>query len=115
MPWSHFTAAQCRALRYRLTAESYRDRCLIAWAEKVDAVAGGDDRWRAALAYADWAPPVFPIKGQDALDRGVGAGPDLGRLIAELEQDWIASDFAGDRAALLGELDRRLKSLKLKS
>jgi len=67
------------------------------------------------LAFADWTPPVFPIKGQDALDRGVAAGPELGRLMAELEQEWIASDFAGDRAALLGELDRRLKSLTLKS
>jgi poly(A) polymerase len=115
MPWSHFSAAQCRALRYRLAAESYRDRCLIAWAEKANTVAGADDRWREVLAFADWTPPVFPIKGQDALDRGVAAAPELGRLMAELEQEWIASDFAGDRAALLGELDRRLKSLTLKS
>jgi poly(A) polymerase len=115
LPGSHFTAAQCRALRYRLTAESYRDRCLIAWAEKAETVAGAGDRWREVLAFADWAPPVFPIKGQDALDRGLAAGPELGRLMAELEQDWIANDFAGDREALLGELDRRLKSLKLKS
>ena len=108
--WSHASAAECRALRYRLSAETYRDRCLIAWAEKADAGADADDHWRKVLAFADWAPPLFPIKGQDALDRGAVAGPALGRLMAELEQGWIASDFAGGRAALLGELDRRLNS-----
>jgi hypothetical protein len=60
-----------RALRYRLSQEGFRDRCLIAWAE----AGGSHEAWRAALAVADWSPPVFPIKAQDALDRGAVAGP----------------------------------------
>jgi poly(A) polymerase len=98
--------AGCRALRYQLSAETYRDRCLIAWAES-DA---SDRAWREVLDVADWAPPVFPIKAQDALNRGGVAGPALGQLMAEMEQWWIAGDFTADRAACLAELERRLKS-----
>jgi poly(A) polymerase len=97
--------AGCRALRYRLSAETYRDRCLIAWAES-DAP---DPVWRDILDVADWSPPVFPIKAQDALDRGATAGPALGRLMTEMEQWWIAGDFTAARGACLAELSRRLK------
>jgi len=95
-----------RALRYGLSAEGFRDRCLIAWAES----GGSDEAWRAALAVADWSPPVFPMKAQDALDRGAVAGPGLGRLMADLEQWWIDGDFRAGRGACLEELGRRMKS-----
>jgi hypothetical protein len=55
-------------------------------------------------------PPVFPLKAQDALDRGASPGPALGQLMAGLEQWWIDNDFAGGRNACLSELERRLTS-----
>ena len=106
VPEAALDAAKCRALRYRLSGEIYRDRCLIAWAES-DAP---DQIWRDVLSISEWSPPVFPIRAQDALDRGAVAGPTLGRLMAELEQWWVTGDFAAGRAACLSELDRRLKS-----
>jgi poly(A) polymerase len=110
-PAAEFTAAACRALRYRLSAEAYRDRCLIAWSERDGSESKvSDAAWQKVLAIADWSPPVFPIKAQDALDRGASAGPGLGRLMADLEQWWIAGDFAANRAACLAELGRRMKS-----
>lgn len=105
-PAAGFTVVACRRLRYRLSAEAYRDRCLIAWAES-DAP---DAAWHEVLAIADWSPPAFRLKAQDALDRGASPGPGLGRLMAELEQWWIDGDFAADRAACLAELDRRMRS-----
>ncbi len=105
LPWPHFTGQQARALRYRLSAETYRDRCLIAWSEK-----GGSEReWRGVLALAEWVPPVFPVKAQDALDRGAVPGPALGRLMTALEEWWIMGDFAGGREACLAELEGRLR------
>jgi poly(A) polymerase len=106
-PLAGLDAAQGRTLRYRLSAEAYRDRCLIAWAES-DAP---DEAWRNILAIAEWSPPEFPIKAQDAVDRGAAAGPGLGRLMADLEKWWIAGDFAADRALCLAELDRRLSAI----
>ena len=105
-PMAGLDVAGCRALRYRLSGEAYRDRCLIAWAES-DAPS---QVWRDILEVAEWSTPAFPVKAQDALDRGVVAGPALGRLMAELEQWWIAGDFASGRAECLTELGRRLKS-----
>jgi len=97
---------ELKALRYRLTAETYRDRALMAAAE--GGGTAGDD-WRAVFALAGWQPPRFPIRAQDALDRGAVPGPALGRLMKELENWWIAADFRPDRAACLKELARRLE------
>jgi poly(A) polymerase len=104
-PTPDLDAAGRRALRYRLPAETYRDRCLIAWAENKTPERG----WPEVLAVADWTPPAFPIKAKDALDRGAAPGPALGRLMAEMEQWWISGDFAAERAAVIAELGRRLK------
>lgn len=109
LPWPHLTGQQRRALRYRLSAETYRDRCLIAWSEKAGADTGNSEsEWREVLAVADWVPPVFPLKAQDALDRGAVPGPALGQLMAGLEQWWIDGEFAFGRNACLVELERRL-------
>ena len=104
-PVPNMGAAKLRTLRYRLKAESFLDRALIAAAEGA-ALAPG---WREVFALATWQPPEFPLRGRDALARGSKAGPDLGLLIEELEQWWVAGDFRADREACLAELERRLK------
>jgi poly(A) polymerase len=106
VPSPKLERAQLRALRYRLSAEAFADRCLIAWAEDE----GAESKWREILALAGWQPPVFPIRAQDALDRGAKSGPALGLLMAEMEKWWVAGNFAADRAASLAELARRLEA-----
>lgn len=59
-----------------------------------------------------WRHIPFPLKGQDALDRGVAAGPEVGRLIAEVESWWATRDFRPDRDACLAELDRRIAAAR---
>jgi len=103
-PLPSLALRELKALRYRLTAESYRDRALIAAAEG-DGAAGD---WRAAFAIADWQPPRFPLRARDAMERGAKAGPALGQLMRDLESWWVAGDFQADRAVCLKELARRL-------
>jgi len=92
-----------RAGIYRLGASLYIDRLLLA----VDAA--GD--WRAALALAEsWTAPELPISGGDALKLGFKPGPKVGALLDQVEQWWIAGDFAADRAACLAELERLAKN-----
>jgi len=101
-----------RRLIYRLGQARYRDRALIAWAA---AVAGGvamDQRateaWIDVLrSGAEWVAPRFPLKGRDAVRLGVPPGPAVGRLMAMLEDWWIAGDFQADREACLAELRQR--------
>lgn len=95
--------AQRRAL-HRLGAQRYRDLALLAAAD-----AGAGDRVGPLLALAEhWRPVVFPLKGRDVTALGVPAGPEVGGILAALEQWWEAADYRPDRPAALAELKRRL-------
>lgn len=84
-----------RRARYRLGAGTFRDLALLGWAE------GGDAAdWRRLIDEAErWTPPRFPLRGQDVLALGVAPGPAVGKLLARVEEWWIAGDFAADRKA----------------
>lgn len=68
-----------RALAYRLGTESALDRLLLA----------GQD----IAPLAGWAAPEFPLKGGAIVARGVKAGPEVARLLREVENRWIAEGF----------------------
>jgi poly(A) polymerase len=78
------------------------DLLLVDWGEpEID--------WQRAYEIVrDWKRPEFPVKGRDASALGVPAGPEIGRLLKELEDWWIAGDFAADRDHALAELKRRI-------
>ena len=107
------SARDRRRLLYRLGRDLGRDLSLLAWA---DAVAAGTariehecDGWRVlADEAARWDAPRFPITGRDVLALGIPAGPRVGRILAALERDWIAADFAPARKRLLADLRARL-------
>jgi poly(A) polymerase len=82
-----------------------RDLAVLAWAE-ARARGEADDRgFRRLLAAADcWRPVVFPLKGADVLAIGVPPGPDVGRLLAQVEDWWIDQGFAPDRDQCLAKL-----------
>lgn len=54
--------------------------------------------------YDDWAPPRFPISGDDLLDRGVKEGRNVGRLLKAVEKWWLSQDLEPDRDACLAQL-----------
>jgi poly(A) polymerase len=68
-----------RALAYRLGREAALDRLLIAG--------------QSAAPLSAWQIPRLPIKGGDIVARGVAAGPEVARLLCELEDRWIAEGF----------------------
>ncbi len=49
--------------------------------------------------------PVFPIKGQDLLNQGVQAGPQVSEIMQKLENDWVESGFNLSREDLLASTD----------
>jgi poly(A) polymerase len=51
-----------------------------------------------------WAEPKFPLTGTDLKRAGIAAGPNMGRMLAELERWWIEADFRPDREACLAKL-----------
>ena len=84
-------------------------RALATWPRAVveDRVwlAGGN---RGLLARLAAMPvPEFPLLGRDLRRAGVPAGPELGRLLADLRAWWLAGGCTGDVRA---ELARRLRA-----
>ena len=74
------TEAEARPLAYRLGIDAALDRLLIA----------GTD----TSALRDWAIPQFPLKGGEIVARGIKAGPDVARVLRQVENGWIAAEFA---------------------
>ena len=90
---------QARALLYRLGAERFTDRVLLAWSRSPEGAA--DPHWHGlATLPARWRVPVFPLKAADFLARGVEKGPVLGAMLRAAEAAWIAADFPRDPAAV---------------
>lgn len=84
-----------RALAYRLGRAEALDRLLLA---------GADTR-----PLEGWEIPSFPLKGGEIVARGVSAGPEVARLLREIEDRWIDEGFPPrDRVERL--LEERLSS-----
>jgi tRNA nucleotidyltransferase/poly(A) polymerase len=89
-----------RALLYRLGAERFIDRVLIAWS-RVWPQGAADAAWRELASLPQrWIVPVFPLKADDFIKRGVPRGPALGAALREAEMRWIAAGFPSDAAAM---------------
>jgi poly(A) polymerase len=88
-----------RALVYRLGAECYADRVLLAWSRSAGAFP--DPRWPALLDVPrEWRAPSFPLKAADFIARGVPRGPQLGTVLAQAEEAWVEAGFPLARDAL---------------
>lgn len=70
-----------QALAYRLTGPLAIDRLLLT---------GGDAR-----RLEGWNIPVFPLKGGAIVARGISAGPEVARILQQIEARWVAEGFPG--------------------
>jgi len=99
----YLSVKETRKLLYRLGTARFRDRMLLRWAE--DPKESNAVQWRALLAMADaWQRPAFPLSGEDVMAAGVKQGPLVGRILSEVEDWWIDSDFTEDEFSLAERL-----------
>lgn len=49
----------------------------------------------------NWQVPSFPLTGATLKEIGVPVGPEMGKLLKRLEQDWIESDFSLSKSDLI--------------
>ena len=85
--------AQARALGYREGVDCATDRLLLTGAD--------------IAPLRDWSPPQLPLKGGEIVARGVGAGPEVARILQAVEARWIAEGFP-DRTRVEALLDDEL-------
>jgi poly(A) polymerase len=107
--WRLAEMDEARAKRrlYRLGAETYRDRLLLAWARAGGNIDPAPWREHAGLPQR-WSAPRFPLKAADFIARGIAEGPTLGQVLALAEDAWLAADFPLDQAALAAIADQAI-------
>jgi poly(A) polymerase len=107
---SYLSIKDVRRLLYRLGPKRFRDRVFLKWAD--DPKESNAIQWRALLAMADaWTKPVFPLTGSNVMNAGVPHGPLVGRVLAEVEEWWIESDFTDDQFSLAERLKAVVQAL----
>jgi len=83
-----------RALAYREGRDVAQDKILLA---------GG-----SIAALTGWDIPRLPLRGGDIVARGIGAGPEVARVLRAVEARWIAEGFP-DAARVLELLKREIE------
>ena len=88
---------------YRLGAEAFCDKVMLAWAGAERNAAA--TQWRALLPMAEsWPRPTLPLSGQEVMAAGVPHGPMVGKVLAEVESWWIDNDFPTDKLSIIERL-----------
>jgi poly(A) polymerase len=97
--------ATARRRLYRLGADRYRDRLMLAWARAGGTTSSGP--WRELATLPEhWSAPKFPLKAADFVARGIAQGPALGHVLALAEDAWLAAEFPLDQSALKAIADQ---------
>ncbi len=100
---SYLSIREVRKLLYKLETARFKDRIFLKWAE--DPKETNFIQWRALLAMADaWQRPKFPLDGGNVMAAGVPQGPLIGKILGEVEEWWIDSDFIEDEFSLAERL-----------
>ncbi|MDQ0327529.1 tRNA nucleotidyltransferase/poly(A) polymerase [Rhodopseudomonas julia] len=102
-PESVLSEALLARRAYSAGRRALTDRLFLALARDMEK---GDESAAAArrrqLAFLrDYERPTFPLTGKDLLAAGYQPGPELGKLLNELEERWLELDFAISREELL--------------
>ena len=83
-------------LAYRLGCDGALDRWLLT--------TSGTEAVEGARAIVGFEIPAFPLTGGALVQRGVGKGPDVARLLRQVEDAWVAEGFPdADRTAQLAD------------
>ena len=95
------TPKDAARLLYRWGPARFRDKVLLLWA----GAPGEAGPWKSLLELAQsWERPRFPLTGRDVMQAGIPEGPQVGRVLAELENGWVQGDFAASESDLRARL-----------
>jgi poly(A) polymerase len=104
------SAKDARLLLYRLGVARFRDKVLLAWAAAPKTANALP--WRMMLRMAEtWERPRFALTGLDVMQAGIAEGPEVGRVLAKVEDWWAGGDFTAGETALREKLQSVIDGL----
>ena len=106
-PLSRKADAEAKREIARLVLDHGAESVRIALAIEL---AGSGNASVAELSRFASAIPPFPFSGADLLKRGIAAGPEVGRLLAQAREDWINEGCPLEKPALASILDRAMET-----
>ncbi|MES2035361.1 MAG: CCA tRNA nucleotidyltransferase [Pseudomonadota bacterium] len=94
---------EIRRAVYAIGARAFVDRVKLAWAASERPATA--TQWRAMIPLAEtWAPPPFPLTGEEVIAAGAPKGPMVGQIMREVEAWWVDLDFIDDKLAAVERL-----------
>ena len=100
---SWMSPRESRRAVYQIGVRAFTDRVKLAWAKSRRSAA--NHQWRGLLALGEsWAPPPFPLNGDDVINAGVPKGPMVGEVLREVDDWWIDHDFLDDKFSAIEKL-----------
>jgi poly(A) polymerase len=98
--------AMVKKLVYKLGNDMVRNILLL------EAARSGEKNDLAPLyqVATSFRPPLFPLRGEDVLASGLKPGPEIGRVLAQIEEWWLGENFIPGRTECLQKLLADLKS-----
>jgi len=108
------TLSENKALR-KYGLDLFRDLALLAWGNEMHGHGHGHGHgllpsnrkqsWVAMLERtASWVTPIFPLTGEDVKALGIEPGPQIGELIARVEDWWESNCYIANRQLCLDRL-----------
>jgi poly(A) polymerase len=105
---AHISDSGLRQRLYISGIQPVQDRLRLSYARQLPASPGEagvpavDGRYGRLLDIAGkWKRPEFPLRGKDLAGLGIKQGPEMGRMLAKLEQEWVENDFSARREQLV--------------
>jgi poly(A) polymerase len=83
------TETDPRTIAYRVGMEAAYDRILTGPAAGLTALA----------TLENWTPPRLPISGGDLIAMGMAPGPDVARMLRQVEDQWAEAGFPDAKSA----------------
>ncbi len=100
---SWMSPRETRRTVYRLGAETFCGRVMLAWAGSPRPAT--TVQWRALIPMArTWPRPTLPLTGEEVMAAGVPRGPLVGQVMREVEDWWIDQDFIDDKLSVVERL-----------
>ncbi len=105
---SYLSIKESRAKLYRLGIEKFQNFVVLNWIK--DSNQKNDLNWHTLYEVAkNFEQPKFSFGANDIIRMGIEEGPLVGKILSELEEWWIDSDFIDDEYSIF----ERLKAICL--